>query len=345
MTIPFSGPDRPPVVRTDEARFDGLPGYRFAPNYVDVPNPVAGEAGPETLRMHYVDEGPKGAPVVLMVHGEPAWSYLYRKMIPVFAEAGMRAIAVDLIGFGRSDKLTFAPHYSFERHIEWLRALVVALDLRDITLVCQDWGGPIGMGVLAREMDRFARVAAGNTMLHTAEAALEGRLTWSAHASGEEDSTVSNLLLDWCRETHRAEALEASPSVPFATARDIEPAAVAAYDAPFPSEWHKAGVRHFPLIIPVTKTDPGAAINRATWQALADFDRPFLTIFGDSDPATRGWEEIFCERVPGAKGQPHVILERAGHFWQEDCGEDAARIILDWMGATDSPDRDRRRTS
>lgn len=331
MTIPLTGPDRPLAVRTDDARFAGLPGYPFSPHYVEVINPV----GAGSLRMHYVDEGPKDAGVVLMMHGEPAWSYLYRKMIPVFADAGLRAIAVDQMGFGRSDKLTFAPDYTFDRHIEWLRELVVQLDLTDITLVCQDWGGPVGLGVLSREMDRFGRVVAGNTMLHTAAPELEGRITWANHASGDENSTVSNLLLDWCRESHRSADFEASPSVPFATAREIEPEAVAAYDAPFPSEWHKAALRHFPLLIPVTKSDPGAAINRATWDALARFDRPFLTLFGDSDPATRGWESIFAERVPGAKGQPHQILENAGHFWQEDCGPEAAQIILDWIRATE----------
>jgi len=337
MTIPLTGPERPIAVRTDDARFVDLPGYAFTPNYVEVDNPVA----QGTLRMHYVDEGPAGvdeespeAPVVLMIHGEPGWSYLYRKLIPVFAKAGFRAVAVDQIGFGRSDKLTFAPHYTFDRHIEWVRQLVLALDLRDITLVCQDWGGPVGMGVLAREMDRFSRVAAGNTMLHTAEPALEGRIDWAAHASGPTNSTVSTLLLDWRHESHRSAEFEASPSIPFATARGVEPGVAAAYDAPFPSEWHKAGVRHFPLLIPVTQTDPGAVINLATWEALSHFDRPFLTLFGDSDPATRGWEKLFQERVPGAKGQPHQILERTGHFWQEDCGAEAAQIIVDWIRST-----------
>lgn len=330
MTIPFDGPERPVAVRTPEGRFENLPGYDFAPHYAELPNPV----GEGTLRMHYVDEGPSEGPVVLMVHGEPAWSYLYRKMIPVFAAAGLRAIAVDQIGFGKSDKLTFAPDYTFERHIEWLRALVLQLDLRDITLVCQDWGGPIGLGVLAREPERFSRVAAGNTMLHTADANLEGRIDWAAHGSGDDNSTVSNLLLDWCRESSRAAEFNASPSIPFATARGVSPEVAAAYDAPFPTEWHKAAVRHFPLIIPVTKTDPGAAINRATWEALETFDRPFLTIFGDSDPATRGWDQIFRERIPGAAGQPHQTLERAGHFWQEDCGAEAAQIVTDWIRAT-----------
>lgn len=327
MTTPYSGPEIPLVVRTDDARFVDLPGYPFEPNYVGIRNPFA----EGTLRMHYVDEGPKDAPVVLMVHGEPAWSYLYRKMIPRFAAGGFRALAVDLIGFGRSDKLTRAPHYSFANHIAWLHDFVVSLELQDITLVCQDWGGPIALGVLAREPQRFARVVAGNTMLHTAEAALDGRLEWAAHAHGERDSIVSASLLDWMHYSQRAIDFEASHALRGATVREVEPGVAAAFDAPFPSEWHKAGMRHFPLLIPVTRTDAGAEINLETWKALAAFDRPFLTLFSDSDPGTRGWAELFRERVPGAKGQPHQILERAGHFWQEDCGDEATRILLAWI--------------
>jgi haloalkane dehalogenase len=332
LTIPETGPEVPLVVRTADSHFADLPGYPFDPSYVEVANPH----GDAPLRMHFVDEGPSDAPVVLMAHGEPSWSYLYRKLVPVFAEAGLRAIAVDHIGFGRSDKLTRPWHYSFEHHVAWLRELVVSLDLRDITLVCQDWGGPIAMGVLAREVDRFSRVVAGNTMLHTAEAELDGRIEWAAHASGEEDSTVSAMLLDWMHYSGRALEFDASSSLAGTTARGVSPEVAAAYDAPFPSEWHKAGMRQFPLLIPVTRTDVGAAINLETWKALRTFDRPFLTLFGDSDPPTRGWDAIFQERVPGAKGQPHAILERAGHFWQEDCGEQAAEIIVDWIRSTPS---------
>jgi len=330
MAVHFEGPKIPLVVRTAESRFERLRDFPFEPHYAALTNPY----GPGSLRMHYVDEGPDDAPVVLMAHGEPTWSYLYRKLVPVFAAAGLRAIAPDHIGFGRSDKLTRAAHYSFEQHVEWLHELVVSLDLRDVTLVCQDWGGPIALAVLAREPERFARVVAGNTMLHTTEADLAGRIALSNHSTGDADQTVGAFLLDWMLHSQRAVDFDASTSVHGATARDVEPEVAAAYDAPFPSEWHKAGMRQFPALIPVTRNDPGAAINLATWQALANFDRPFLTLFGDSDPSTAGWEAIFRERVPGAKGQPHRTLERAGHFWQEDCGEDAAHIIVDWIRAT-----------
>ncbi len=206
-STPLSGPNTPIAVRTDDARFENLPGYPFQPNYVEVRNPY-GDTG---LRMHYVDEGPKGAPVVLMVHGEPAWSYLYRKMIPIFASAGLHAVATDHIGFGRSDKLTRASHYSFENHIEWLRELVVALDLRDITIVCQDWGGPISMGLLSREVERISRIVAGNTMLHTAEAELEGRLIWANHSSGEHERPSARCCSTGCT----------SPIVPATSRRAI----------------------------------------------------------------------------------------------------------------------------
>jgi haloalkane dehalogenase len=327
MRVPEDGPDAPPVVRTAAARFENLPGYPFAPHYVEVNSSEVDSP----LRMHYVDEGPADAPVVLMVHGEPSWSYLYRKMIPVFAAAGLRAIAIDHIGFGKSDKLTFAPHYSFANHIDWLRQLVVGLDLKDITLVCQDWGGPIGMGVLAKEANRFSRVVAGNTMLHAAEPELAGRLDWAVHASGEGNSEVSTMLLDWMHYSHRATDFNASDSLQFSTARGVSAEETAAWDAPFPSEWHKAGMRQFPVLIPVTQSDEGAQINMQTWAALAKFDKPFLTLFGDSDPPTRGWAEVFQERVPGAQGQPHQVLERAGHFWQEDCGAEVAQFIAEWI--------------
>jgi haloalkane dehalogenase len=330
MSHPTEGPDIPPVVRTADHRFENLGEFDFPPHYVEVERPSQGPP----LRMHFVDAGPRDAPIVLMVHGEPTWSYLYRKLIPVFVAAGLRAIAVDLIGFGRSDKPTRPADYSFSRHVAWLREAVLALDLREITLVCQDWGGPIGMGVLAREPSRFDRVCAANTMLHTAEHDLSGRLAWSAHALGGEDVQVSTALLDWRGTSSRTPVFEASPSIPFATVRGVTEEVQAAYDAPFPSEWHKAGLRQFPLLIPVTPSDEGAAINRQTWDVLRQFERPFLTLFSDSDPPTRGWAEIFQERVPGARDQPHQILERAGHFWQEDCGAEAAERIVDWIGAT-----------
>lgn len=329
MTIPDNGPDIPDRVRTSDQRFAGLPDYPFAPRYCQVPWP----GRDVDLRMHYIDEGPRDAPVVLMVHGEPSWSYLYRRMIPVFTRAGYRAIAPDLVGFGRSDKPTRHWDYSLASHVHWLESLVKTLELENLTLVCQDWGGPVGLGVLARQSARFCAVVAANTMLHTAGPELAGRTTWAAHARDEQDVTVNAALLDWARHSQREAQFLASVSLQFATARDMPPEVAAAYDAPFPSEWHKAGMRQFPLLIPLTPGDPGAAINRDTWAALERFDRPFLTLFSDGDPTTRGWETLFRERVPGARGQPHQVLENAGHFWQEDCGAEAAEGIVAWLRA------------
>ncbi len=318
------------VTRTPEERFEGLPGFPFEPRHAELTNPF----GDAALRMHYVDEGPRDAPVVLMVHGEPTWSYLYRKMIPVFADAGLRAVEPDHIGFGRSDKLTDRAYYGFAQHVAWLRELVVSLDLREITLVGQDWGGPIGMAVLAHETDRFARVVAGNTMLHTCEAALHDRITFHNNDQGEQDQCIAAPLLDWIAFSQRQPRFDASMAVNGATVREVSKDVLAAYDAPFPDERHKQGMRQFPALIPLTRNDPGAAINRHTFEVLAAFERPFLTLFGDSDPTTRGWETVFQERVPGAAGQPHAILERAGHFFQEDCGEEAAARIVDFVRAT-----------
>ncbi len=315
--------------RTPDSRFDALPEYPFAPHYLD----LQAESGvPHALlRLHYVDEGDPSASPVLMLHGEPTWSFLYRKMIPVVVAAGHRAIAPDHIGFGKSDKPIERSAYSFEAHVDWLHAFVLALDLHDITLVGQDWGGPIGLAVLAREPDRFARVVASNTILHTADPELAGRLAWANHGTGMREVCLAEELLDWITFSQRSPVMEASWAAQGSTVKPLSPEALNAYDAPFPEERAKAGMRQFPILIPLTRSDPGAAINRATWRALESFQGPFLTVFGDSDPATQGWQTIFQERVPGAAGQPHAILEGAGHFLQEDVGEELARRIVEWM--------------
>ncbi len=327
MQTPTEGPETPTRVRTPDAHFTGLPDFPFLPHYLSVPWP----AGDGPLRMHYLDEGPRDAPVILMVHGEPSWSYLYRHLVPVFVAAGYRTVVPDLIGFGRSDKPTRPWDYSFAAHLDWLGALLTALDLHKVTLVCQDWGGPVGLGVLARESERFSAVVAANTMLHTAAPELAGRTTWAAHAVDDNDCRLNQGLLDWARHGQREAHFLAGDSLQWATLTELPPAVIAAYDAPFPGEWHKVGMRQFPLLIPLTPSDPGAAINRETWAMLSAFERPFLTLFSDADPTTHGWEALFRERIPGARDQPHQVLAGAGHFWQEDCGTEAAQIILDWL--------------
>jgi len=306
------------VLRTPDERFEGLPGYCFEPHYAQVSDPDGG-----TLRMHYVDEGPRDAPPVLMLHGNPDWSFAFRELISACSAAGHRAIAPDLLGFGRSDKLVDRRAHSIERHIGWLREFVLGLDLADITLVCQDWGGTIGLGVVAREPDRFAKILASNAILHTAEPALAGRLppSFSVHALNDHEMCIGDEMLAWLAQSQR---------LPM-------PAEIAAaYDAPFPDEDHMVAVRQFAMLIPLRPADEGATRNRETWEALSNFRKPFLTVYGDSDPCTGGWDAIFQERVPGAKHQPHVTLAGAGHFLGEDRPKEFAELTLAFIrGSSD----------
>jgi haloalkane dehalogenase len=312
-------------MRTPEEAFADLPGYPFAPQYVEV---VADDPeGPGPLRMHYLDEGPADGPVVLLLHGQPTWSYLYRKVIPVLVDAGLRAVAPDNIGFGRSDKPERGPDYTFARHVAWMGSLVTQLDLRDVTLVAQDWGGPIGFGVLADEPERFARVVAANTILHTADPALADRLTWAVHGEGDSRVVLEESLVDYLLYTQRAPELVASTFVGAACVQPVAPEVLAAYDAPFAEPDLTAGLRQMTALLPLTRNDPGARLGRRAMRVLESFERPFLTAYSDGDPATRGWAEVFQERVPGARGQAHTTIEGAGHFLQEDAGERLGEVV------------------
>jgi len=299
------------VLRTPEERFAKLPGHPFAPHYAE----IAGGDGTR-LRIHYVDEGPRGAAPVLLLHGEPSWSYLYRKMIPVLVAAGHRAVAPDLVGFGRSDKPASRSDYSYQRHVDWLRATIHALALRDITLVCQDWGGLLGLRLLADEPERFARVVAANTFLPTG------------------DQPPGEPFLRWREFSQRVPDFSAGFILQTATTTSLPPEVVAAYDAPFPDEAYKAGARVFPLLVPAAPDDPAAPANRRAWQALERFAKPFLTAFSDGDPITRGGDAVFQARVPGARGQPHTTIAGAGHFLQEDRGAELAQVVVDFVAAS-----------
>jgi haloalkane dehalogenase len=317
------------VLRTPEDRFAGLPGYPFEPHYLDVQ-----ADGLTPVRMHYVDEGPADGPVALLLHGQPTWSYLYRTVVPVLVAGGIRVIAPDNIGFGRSDKPVRRTDHTFARHIEWTRSLVTGLDLREVTLVAQDWGGPIGFSVLAAETDRFARVVAANTVLHTADPGLADRLAWAVHGTGESRVVLEQALVDYLLYTVRAPELCASDFVGAATTTPLPREVLAAYDAPFPDDRYTAGLRQMTALLPLTRTDVGARIGRRTMRALEQFDRPFVTCYSDGDPATRGWDAVFQERVPGARGREHVTIAGAGHFLQEDAGEQLARVIVDTVATT-----------
>jgi haloalkane dehalogenase len=298
-------------LRTPDERFDRLPDFGFEPRYTEVADGAGGQ-----LRLHYVDEGPRDAQPILMLHGEPSWSFLYRKLIPILADAGLRAIAPDLIGFGRSDKLARREDYTYERHVRFMRQFVEAIDLRAITLVCQDWGGLIGLRLATELEPRFARIVTANTGLPTG------------------DQRVSDALKAWQKFSQETEVFATGTIVGGGCATALAPEVIAAYDAPFPDESYKAGARQFPVLIPTSPDDPAAAANRRAWEVLASWGKPFLTAFSDSDPITRGGHRKFQEVVPGARGQPHVTITGAGHFLQEDKGEDLARVVVDFVRRT-----------
>jgi haloalkane dehalogenase len=290
------------ALRTPDERFENLPGYDFEPHYVDVG---------DQLRMHYVDEG-SGDPV-LMLHGEPSWSYLYRKMIPVFVGAGRRAVAPDLIGFGKSDKLDARTDYTYERHVGWVCDFLVATDLREITLICQDWGSLIGLRLAAENPDRFARLVVANGFLPTGDRPPgEAFLAWQKFSQEVPEMPIGRIVNGGC-------------------VSDLTEDVIAAYDAPFPDESYKEGARQFPTLVPTSPDDPASAANRAAWDVLAQWKKPVLTAFGDSDPITRGADRHIQQMIPGAEGQPHTTIEGGGHFIQEDKGEELARIVVDWL--------------
>jgi haloalkane dehalogenase len=321
------------VVRTPDERFVGLPGYSFEPRYADVT-----ATGVEPVRMHFVDSGPAdGSPVVLL-HGQPTWSYLYRKMIPVLNDSGLRTIAPDNIGFGRSDKLTERTDYTFQRHVEWMTSFFNAVDLKDATLVVQDWGGPIGLSALAAVPDRFSRIVATNTVLHTSDPDLSEALTWANYALGDGRVVLEEALVDYVLFCQRTPDLVPSMFVD-ASAGPLPDDVKAAYDAPFPDATYEAGLRQMTSLIPLTRKDPGASIGRRTWHALRSWEKPLLTAFSDADPATGGWAAVLQARVPGARGRTHPIIVGAGHFIQEQQGEQLAATIVDFIQATQAAHR------
>jgi haloalkane dehalogenase len=295
------------ALRTPDERFARLPGHPFAPRYVTLR---------DGLRVHHVDEGPRDAAPVLMLHGEPSWSYLYRKMIPLVAAAGHRVVAPDLVGFGRSDKPVRRDDYTYQRHVDWMRGVLEALDLRRVTLVCQDWGGLIGLRLVAEHPERFARVVAANTFLPTGDTpAGPAFLAWQNYSQETPDFHVGGIVRGGC-------------------ATDLPAEVVAAYDAPFPDDRYKAGARQFPLLVPTSPEDPAAGPNRRAWEVLSRWEKPFLTAFSDSDPITRGADRLLQQAIPGAKGQPHTTIAGGGHFLQEDRGEELARVVVDFIART-----------
>lgn len=300
------------VLRTPDQRFDGLPGFPFAPHYAEVDD---GEGG--TLRVHYLDEGPADANPVLLLHGEPSWCYLYRTMVPVLVEAGHRVVCPDLVGFGRSDKPSQQRDYTYARHVAWMSQLVFdRLDLRRATFFGQDWGGLIGLRLVAAQPERFDRVVVSNTGLPVG------------------DGKVSEAFLAWQKYSQESPSFHVGKIVSGGCATRLTPDVVAAYDAPFPDDSYLAGPRILPSLVPTTPGDPEAPANRAAWESLRRFDRPWLCAFSDQDAVTRGGDAPFIREVPGAAGQPHVTIEGGGHFLQEDRGPELARVIAGFIAAT-----------
>jgi haloalkane dehalogenase len=292
------------VLRTPEERFSGLPDFPYAPHYTEVTDRISGVR----LRIAAIDEGPRDGALVLLLHGEPTWSFLYRKIIAGLVAKGRRAVAPDLIGFGRSDKPAAREDYTYERHVAWMSDWLVANDLRDITLFCQDWGGLIGLRLVAAMPERFARVVAANTFLPAGQGATPAFDAW----------------------------LQFSQSVPVfptpmivngGSVRELSEAERNAYEAPYPDETFKAGARQFPALVPVKPDMASVAENIEAWKALERFEKPFLTAFGDQDPITRGADERLQARIPGCKGQRHTTIANAGHFLQEDQPEAIVEII------------------
>ena len=291
------------ALRTPDDRFSNLPGYDFEPHYVDIGG----------LRMHYVDEGPADAAPVLLLHGEPSWSYLYRKMIPPLAAAGHRVIAPDLIGFGRSDKPAGQDDYTYAGHVAWMRQFVETLDLRNTTFFGQDWGSLIGLRVVAEDESRFARIAIGNGALPTG------------------DHGMNEAFLQWREFARTSPKFDIGRVIQNATVSELSDVVVAAYDAPFPDDSYKAGARKFPMLVPITPDDPASEANRQAWAVLMNWSKPFLTTFSDKDPIMTGGEKVFKKLVPGAAGQDHVIIKDAGHFLQEDRGEEIAEVLIGFI--------------
>ncbi len=300
-------------VRTPDERFTDLPDFPFVAHYVDVKDPNGGDA----LRMAYLDEGPRDGAIVLLLHGEPSWSYLYRTMIPVLVRGGHRVVAPDLIGFGRSDKPTDRGDYTYARHVEWTRELLFDhLDLTNVTLFAQDWGSLIGLRLVGEHPDRFARVAIGNGGLPTGdERPNEAFRAWQEYSQTVPDLHVGGIVSGGC-------------------VNRLSPEVVAAYDAPFPEDSFKEGARQFPLLVPTTPEDPAHDANVAAWGVLAKFEKPFLCCYSDSDPITKGADRKFLSTVPGAKGQAHVTIEGGGHFLQEERGPELAKVLNDFIAAS-----------
>lgn len=303
------------ILQTPDERFNSLPDWPYEPRYthVDTENSVANK-----LRIHHVDTGAStSGQTVLCMHGEPSWSFLYRKMIPLFVAACHRVVAPDLIGFGRSDKPSETADYTYERHVDWMTQWLVANDLDNLTLVCQDWGGLIGLRLVAAMPERFSRVVAANTFLNVGDRPpSDAFMAWRKYSQETPVFNVGAIMQGGCKIKPLTDVVRA------------------AYDAPFPDESYKAGARAFPTLVPITPDDPSSQANIEAWKSLRKFKKPFLTAFSDSDPVTAGGEKYFQREIPGCAGQTHKTIVNAAHFLQEDAGEEFAEVVNSFIDST-----------
>ncbi len=291
------------ILRTPDNRFSNLLDYPFKPNYIQLGD----------IRIHYLDEGESSKEVVLLIHGEPTWSYLYRKMVPIVSESGYRVIVPDLVGFGKSDKPINQEDYTYEKHVGWISSFIESLDLKNINLFCQDWGGLIGLRIVSEQGYRFNRIIASNTSLPTG------------------DFKVPKAFFNWQKFSQDTPVFNASKIVKSSCVNKISNEVQKAYDAPFPDETYKAGARRFPMLVPTSPNDPSSQPNREAWEKLKNWHKPFLTAFSDSDPITKGGDILFQKLIPGCKGISHKTIVGAGHFLQEDKGPELAQLIVDFI--------------
>ena len=291
------------ILRTPDNRFSNLLDYPFKPNYIQLGD----------IRIHYVDEGESSEEVVLLIHGEPTWSYLYRKMVPIVSESGYRVIVPDLVGFGKSDKPINQEDYTYEKHVGWISSFIESLDLKNINLFCQDWGGLIGLRIVSEQGYRFNRIIASNTSLPTG------------------DFKVPKAFFNWQKFSQDTPVFNASKIVKSSCVNKISNEVQKAYDAPFPDETYKAGARRVPMLVPTSPNDPSSQPNREAWEKLKNWHKPFLTAFSDSDPITKGGDILFQKLIPGCKGISHKTIVGAGHFLQEDKGPELAQLIVDFI--------------
>jgi haloalkane dehalogenase len=334
------------VLRTPDARFQNLPGYPFSPCYTDVPD---GDGG--SLRIHHVDEGPRDGEIVLCMHGQPTWSYLYRHMIPLLNDQGLRVIAPDLVGFGRSDKPAAREDFSYQRQVDWLTAWLVQNDIQGATFVGQDWGGLIGLRMVAENPDRFSRIVVANTGLPTPGPVPQERIDalrdfWENKptptlpevmaALGNPDPKNPEITFaHWQKWTWESEDLPVGLMIAGTIdGRTLSPEEAAAYDAPFPDASFKMGPRAMPRQVPLLPDDPSIAANQAAWAVLEKWQKPLLCAFTDNDAVTAGADQKFKSDVPGAKGQAHRTIQGGGHFLQEGRAESLAEAIAEFVQST-----------